>query len=99
MNLKSFLDSPQNRTGLSIWIGTAVTAFFQQFIAHQSLSTVDLLGLVLGFLKIVEPETTVTLAQLQKSLSDVRSLVSVPKADTIAGVISDVNGIAQAISK
>ncbi|MDE2240513.1 MAG: hypothetical protein KGJ73_11395 [Rhodospirillales bacterium] len=99
MNLKSFLDSPQNRTGLSIWIGTAITAFFQQFIAHQSLSTVDLLGLILGFLKIVEPETTVTLAQLQKSLIDVKSLISAPRADAIAGVISDVNEIAQAINK
>ncbi len=38
MAVAGFFESPQNRTGISIWIGTAITALVQQFVLHQALS-------------------------------------------------------------
>ncbi len=97
MSIKQFFNSPQNRTGVSIWIGTAITALIQQFVVHQSLSSVDLLGLTLGFLKIIEPETTVTLPQLQKSLADVKAMIGAYSSEALAKVASDTSGIVKAM--
>lgn len=99
MRLRSFFESPQNRTGISIWIGTAVTALIQQFVVHQALSAVDLLGLILGLLKIVEPETTVTLAQLEGAVADVKALITERSPAALASVAADVSGLVQAIDK
>lgn len=97
MILKEFLQSPQNRTGLSIWIGTAITAGIQQFVLHQALSTADLLGLVLGFLKIVEPENTATLAQLEGAVADVKALMMAHSPAALAEVAEDVRGLVKAV--
>ena len=99
MGLAGFFDSPQNRTGVSIWIGTAMTALIQQFVVHQGLSAADLLGLVLGFLKIVEPETTVTLAQLEGAVADVKALITTRSPEALGRVAADANGLVEAVDK
>ncbi len=97
MSLRRFFESPQNRTGVSIWVGTAITALVQQFAFHQALTAADLLGLILGILKILEPESTATLAQLQKTVADVKSLVSLPNTESLAGVVLDAGEFVKAI--
>lgn len=99
MSLASFFASPQNRTGISIWIGTAITALVQYFVAHQTLSFVDLLGLILGFLKIVEPETTVTLAQLEGIITDVKEMITKESPGALAKITNDTSGLIEAIDK
>lgn len=99
MGVASFFDLPQNRTGISIWIGTAITALIQQFVMHQALSTVDLLGLVLGFLKIVEPENTATLAQLEGAVTAVKALIATHSPDALASVAADASGLVKAVEK
>ena len=54
-SIKVFLQSPTNRTGLAVWLGTAVTAAVQIFVLMQALPSEDLLGIVLGFVKILGP--------------------------------------------
>lgn len=93
MSLANFLNSPQNRTGIAIWAATALTALVQQFVVHQPLSSADLFGLVLGLLKIVEPENTATLAQLEGAVADVKALIGSHSADALVKVSTDVSGL------
>ena len=99
MSIKKFFDSPQNRTGVSIWVGTAITGLIQRFVFHQTLSSVDLLGLILGLLKIIERENTATLAQLQKSVADLKDLFMTPNAESMGSAASDVAGFVKAIER
>ena len=99
VGIEKFLDSPQNRTGILIWVGTMITALIQRFEFHQILSSIDLFGLILGFLKIVEPENTATLAQLQKSVTDLKVLFVTPDAESLGSVVSDVVGFVKAIER
>ena len=98
MSVKEFFDSAQNRTGMSIWVGTAITALIQRFIFHEFLSSADLLGIVLGFLKIVEPDNTVTVSQLKKSMADMGVLIAAPKPDSRASVIFGESGLAKVVN-
>ena len=84
MSASSFFKSPQNRTGLVIWLGTAITAVLQMFLLHQSMSSVDVFGIIVGFIKIIEPETTVTVEQLQQVLTEAKMLMKAPNSDDIA---------------
>lgn len=86
MHMSGFFKSPQNRTGLAIWLGTAVTALLQVFLLHQSLSSVDVFGIVVGFIKIIEPETTVTVEQLQQVLTESKMLVKAPSLGEISAL-------------
>ncbi|MBU6448062.1 MAG: hypothetical protein KGQ26_00400 [Rhodospirillales bacterium] len=97
MSVRQFFNSPQNRTGISIWAGTMITASIQYFVFHQAISSIDLFGLILGFLKIVEPENTVTIPQLQKSITDIRALFARPTSESLVNAASDVNGFVKAI--
>lgn len=99
MNIKKFLDSPHNRTGISIWMGAAVTVIIQRFEFHQILSSVDLFGLILGFLKIVEPENTVTQTQLQKAVSDMKAVFMMPGYESLGAAAPDVVSIAKMIKR
>jgi hypothetical protein len=101
--LERFFQSPENRTGLAIWLGTAVTAAVQYFWAHQELSSVDSLGLVLGLIKIAQPENCVTVAQLEKAIGDVSALLKTGNSAAAGAVVADVEevvaGVVQAAPK
>lgn len=99
MALAGFFESPQNRTGISIWIGTAITALVQEFVLHRALSPADLLGLVLGLLKIIEPENTATLAQLETVAADVKALIATHGPQALARVAADASGLVAAVDK
>jgi hypothetical protein len=92
--LRAFLESPENRTGLSIWLGTAITALLQCLVLHQSLSAADLLGLVLGLVKIMQPENSVTVGQMQRAIGDVRGALQTGGAAAIANAANDIATIA-----
>lgn len=97
MSLRKFFDSPQNRTGILVWLGTTITALIQRYALHQAPSSVDIFGLILGLLKIIEPENTATVAQLQKSMMDIKLLLKAPNVESLGAVASDVVGIVEAI--
>ena len=97
VSIGKFLNSPQNRTGLSIWIGTAVTVLIQHFIFWHFVSDIDLFGFITGLLKIFEPENTVTTEQFQKFISDTEILFTAPTPKSLVGVASDVSGFVKAI--
>ena len=90
---KEFFQSPENRTGLAIWLGTAVTVALQYFWLHQAFSAVDILGLVLGLVKIVQPENCVTVAQLEKAIGDVSILLKTGNSAAVGAVVADVDGL------
>ncbi len=91
--LENFFESPANRTGLSIWFGTALTAVAQYFWLHVSLPSVDILGIVLGLIKIIQPENVVTVGQLQKSIADVAAMITERTPDAINAVVADAESI------
>ncbi len=99
MKIKAFLESPQNRTGLSIWAATALTALMQKFVAHQPLAGADLFGIILGFLKIIEPENTATLAQIESVETDIKTLFKSRCLDNIANVATDAAGLIKSLDK
>ena len=86
MKMSGFFKSPQNRTGLAIWLGTAITALLQVFFLHQSLSSVDIFGLIIGFIKIIEPETTVTFEQLGQVLAETKMVMNMPNMSDVAAL-------------
>jgi hypothetical protein len=96
-NIEKFLDSPTNRTGISIWLGTFITMMVQYFVLHLLPPSADLLGLVLGLVKIIQPENTVTVAQLQRAVADVRAALTGKNPEAISAVVSDAEGIASAV--
>ena len=91
--MERFFQSPENRTGLAIWLGTAVTAGLQCFWLHQEVSSIDLLGLVLGLVKILQPDNCVTVTQLEKAIGDVSVLVKTGNSAAVGAVVADVEGI------
>jgi hypothetical protein len=98
-SIKVFLQSPTNRTGLAIWLGTAVTAVLQYFVLKQALPSEDLLGIILGFVKIFEPETAVTVAQLETAIGDVVQLIKMKNPAEIETVVADMGMIAAGVAK
>jgi hypothetical protein len=95
--MRKFFESPENRTGLAIWLGTAVTAGVQCFGLHQAVSSADLLGLVLGFVKILQPENCVTVAQLEKAIGDVSALLKTGNAAAAGTVVADAEGLVASV--
>jgi|GEM_PF-4652516 hypothetical protein len=93
MVLKQFFDSPENRTGLSIWIGTALTAVTQYFWLHVPLPSADILGIILGLIKIIQPENTVTVELLQKTIADVSVMITEKTPGAINAVVADAESI------
>jgi hypothetical protein len=91
--MERFFQSPENRTGLAIWLGTAVTAGLQYFLLRQAVSSVDLLGLVLGLVKILQPDNCVTVAQLEKAIGDVSVLLKTGNSAAVGAVVADVEGL------
>jgi len=91
--VKTFFESPENRTGLAIWLGTAVTAALQYFLLRQVVSSADILGLVLGLIKILQPENCVTVAQLEKAIGDVSVLLKTGNSAAVGAVVVDVEGL------
>jgi len=94
-----FLDSPANRTGLAIWLGTAITAAVQYFLLHVTPPSADLLGLVLGLVKVIQPENSVTVAQMQKAIADVQSAMATRSPAAINAVVADAEAIAGGVVK
>ena len=97
-SIRTFLQSPTNRTGLAIWLGTAMTAAVQYFVFKQTLPSEDLLGIILGFVKIFEPETAVTMAQLEAAIADVALLIRTKNPAEIETVVADMGTIAAGVT-
>lgn len=93
-----FLESPANRTGLAIWLGTVVTAVVQYFVLHQAVPSADLLGIVLGLVKIVQPENSVTVAQLETAIADLSAALTTKNAAAIGAVVADAEGIVAGVA-
>ncbi len=91
--MERFFQSPENRTGLAIWLGTVVTAGLQYFLLRQAVSSIDLLGLVLGLIKILQPDNCVTVAQLEKAIGDVSVLLKTGNSAAVGAVVADVEGL------
>ena len=98
MSVKTFLDSEANRTGLSMWLGTVLVAALQYFVLHQTPATADLLGLVIGAIKIWQPDATVTAAQLTSEISAVKALIAAPGAGTVGAAINDTEALIGAVT-
>jgi hypothetical protein len=95
---KAFIESPANRTGISIWLGTAITTGAQYFLFHIHPSSADLLGIVLGFVQVIQPENSVTVSQMQKAIADLSKAVT-KKTPTAIGVeIGDVENIVAGVT-
>jgi len=97
-SIRTYLQSPTNRTGLAIWLGTAMTAAVQCFVLKQTLPSEDLLGIILGFVKIVEPETAVTVPQLETAIADVAQLIRTKNPAEIETVAADMGTIAAGVT-
>ena len=97
-SIRTYLQSPTNRTGLAIWLGTAMTAAVQCFVLKQTLPSEDLLGIILGFVKIVEPETAVTVPQLETAIADVAQLIRMKNPAEIETVAADMGTIAAGVT-
>lgn len=95
---KAFIESPANRTGISIWIGTAITMGAQYFLFHMRPSSADLLGIVLGFVQVVQPENSVTVSQMQKAIADLSKAVTERTPTAIGAEIGDVANIVAGVT-
>ena len=93
MGLSDLLATESNRTGLSLWIGTAIVAAIQYFILHQTPATADLLGAVVGLLKILQPDANVTVTQLASEITAVKALIAAPDAAKLGAVINDTEAL------
>lgn len=93
-----FIEAPENRTGLSIWLGTAVTASVQVFVFHTQLPTADLLGVVLGLVKILQPQNSVTVTQLETAIADVSRAIRAPTPAAIGTALGDAEAIAAGVA-
>jgi hypothetical protein len=97
--LMDFFDSPANRSGLAIWLGTAITAAVQYFLLHLQPPSADLLGLVLGLVKVIQPENSVTVAQMQRAIADVQRAMAVKSPAAIGAVVADAEAIVDGVVK
>jgi hypothetical protein len=98
MSVQTFLDSEANRTGLAMWLGTVLVAALQYFALHQTPATADLLGLVIGAIKIWQPDATVTTAQLSGEIAAVKALIAAPGAGTVGAAIADTEALVDAVT-
>jgi hypothetical protein len=97
--MKKFFQSPENRTGLVIWFGTAATAGLQYLWLHEAISSALILGLVLGLVKILQPENCVTVAQLEKAIGDVSALMKTGNSAAVGAVVADVEGLVAGVTQ
>lgn len=91
--LKHFLESPANRAGLSAWLATALTALAQYAVTRSLPPLADSLGIVIGLVAILQPDNSVTVAQLEKAIMDARDALTRKNATSINAVIADAEGI------
>lgn len=93
--MKAFLESPTNRTALAIWLATIITALVQYFVFHTAPSSADLLGVVLGLVKVIEPDSAVTVSQLEKAVADTATAITTKSPAAIESAAADAVEIAK----
>jgi hypothetical protein len=71
----------------------------QYFWLHEAVSSADLLGLVLGLVKILQPENCVTVAQLEKAIGDVSVLMKTGNSAAVGAVVADVDGLVAGVTQ
>jgi hypothetical protein len=91
--MKLFFESPSNRAGVSAWLATLLTVLAQYLVTHAAPPLADLLGVVIGFIAILQPDNTVSVVQLEKAIADLRSAISGKSPASLGAVIADVDGI------
>jgi hypothetical protein len=96
--MSKFFESPSNRTALAIWLATVITAALQYFLLHVRPPSADLLGLVIGLVKLIEPETAVTVPQLQRAMADLSMALATKSPAAIERVVADTQIIAAGIT-
>lgn len=94
MTIKDFL--VKNQTALIVWAGTALTAGVQ-YASGQNVSSADLIGVVIGLAKIVEPSLAITVAQIQQDIADVQAVIAKPSVQTVEKAVTDAEGIVNGI--
>jgi len=92
--LAAFLKSPANRAGLSAWIATVLTAAIQYLVTRSVPPMVDLLGIAVGFVAMVQPDNCVTVDELERAIADVRAALVLKTPASVAPVITDAETIA-----
>jgi hypothetical protein len=95
---KKFLASPSNRAGLSAWIGTFALAVLQYIASHHIPPTEDLLGLVIGLVMVIQPDNSVTVAQLEKAIGDVQTAIVTKSPEAIEVAVTDGVQIAKDVT-
>jgi len=91
--MKLFFESPSNRAGVSAWLATLLTVLAQYLATHAAPPVADLLGVVIGFVAILQPDNTVSVAQLEKAIADLRIAMVSKSAASIGTVIADAENI------
>jgi hypothetical protein len=96
--IKQFFESPANRAGLSAWAATALTALVQVLVTRTLPPAADLLGLVIGLLAIVQPDNSVTRAQLEKAVADVQAMLHSKTPANVESVVADAAGLVAGVT-
>jgi hypothetical protein len=96
--MKLFFESPSNRAGVSAWLATLLTVLVQCLATHAAPPTADLLGVVIGFIAILQPDNTVSVAQLEKAIADLHNAVVDKSPANIAAVVADAEGIMRGVA-
>lgn len=91
--LRNFLQSPANRAGLSVWIATAVTAALQYAVSGTMPPLADLLGIVVGLVAMIQPDNSVTVDQLERSIADLRAALASRTPASFAPVLADAQSL------
>ncbi len=92
--MKAFFEVPSNRAGISAWIATVLTMLVQCLLSHAAPLEADLLGIVIGFVAILQPDNSVSVTELEKAISDVRTAMQEKSQSSIDAAISDAAQIA-----
>jgi hypothetical protein len=95
--LAAFLKSPANRAGLSAWVATVLTAAVQYAVTRTVPPMVDLLGIVVGLVAMVQPDNCVTTDELARAIADVRTALVNQTPASIAPVMADAETITSAV--
>jgi hypothetical protein len=96
--MKLFFESPSNRAGVSVWLATLLTVLAQYLAIRAAPPIADLLGVVIGFVAILQPDNTVSMAQLEKAIADLRTAVVSKSPGRIGAVIADAEGIVAGVT-
>jgi hypothetical protein len=96
--LAAFLKSPANRAGLSAWVATVLTAVLQYVVTRTVPPMVDLLGIVVGFVAMVQPDNSVTTEELARAIADVRAAMARKTLQSVAPVIADAEAIVASVT-